>query len=184
MIDISQTTKPKSDQLNADDLTLGPMTIRVNDVIIHNSKERPVEVRFDGDNGRPWYPGLSMRRVLGEVWGKDGKSYVGRYLTVYRDRAVVYGGQAVGGIRISHMSDIEHPVSVVITESRTKRKAFTVNPLAVDAEKEKLLSDGQKAAENGVETYTKWLASLSAAQKPKIQHMHKNWTAVAQKVTK
>ena len=32
MIDMSETIKPKSNQLNADDLMAGPMTIKITDV--------------------------------------------------------------------------------------------------------------------------------------------------------
>ena len=65
------------------------------------------------------------------VWGKDGASYVGRSLTIYRDPTVLWGGVAVGGVRISHMSDIKHDVTMSLTANNKSRKPYTVKPLAV-----------------------------------------------------
>lgn len=70
-----------------------------------------------------------MRRVLVRIWGIDGTAYVGRRMTLYRDEAVQFGGVAVGGIRISHMSGISSAVTTPLTEKRASRKPFTVKPL-------------------------------------------------------
>jgi hypothetical protein len=130
MTDLSLTISPKSDQLNADDLIAGPTTIRVSRVAAcPGSAEQPIAIYFDGDNGKPYKPCKSMRRVLVQVWGKDGSAYVGRSMTLYRDPNVQFGGVAVGGIRISHMSDIKAPVVLALTASRASRKPYTVAPL-------------------------------------------------------
>lgn len=100
-MDLSQTIIPKSDQLNADDLIGGTRTIRISSVSAGNA-EQPVVIHFDGDNGRPYKPGKSMRRVLVCLWGNDSAAYIGRRLTLYRDPSVKFGGEDVGGIRISH----------------------------------------------------------------------------------
>ncbi|MGT2487996.1 hypothetical protein [Methylobacterium oryzae] len=70
-----------------------------------------------------------MRRVLVRIWGVDGTTYVGRRMTLYWDEAVQFGGVAVGGIRISHMSGISSAVTTPLTEKRASRKPFTVKPL-------------------------------------------------------
>lgn len=129
MTDLSKTIAPKSDQLNADDLIAGPKTITVTRVAAGNA-DQPIAVFFEGDNGKPWYPCKSMRRVLVELWGALGAEYTGRALTLYRDPAVKWGGIAVGGIRISHMSNISGDRDLVITESKTKRVPFQVRKLA------------------------------------------------------
>lgn len=106
MTDLSQTITPKSDQLNADDLIAGPRTIKVTKATVNQGAEQPASIFFEGDNGKPYKPGLSMRRVLVRAWGVNASAYVGRRMTLYRDDNVKFGGVAVGGIRISHMSDI------------------------------------------------------------------------------
>ncbi len=127
-----ETIIPKSSQLNADDLLGGPRTITVTKVEL-TSEEQPVAVSFDGDGGKPFLPGKSMRRVMVNAWGPDASAYVGRSMTLYRDEKVQFGGLAVGGIRISHMSHITRPITMALTASRSNRKPFTVQPLAVAA---------------------------------------------------
>ncbi|MCE2918491.1 MAG: hypothetical protein LW837_00925 [Roseomonas sp.] len=131
MIDLRGTIKPKSDQLNADDLIGGPITIRITGVMVGEG-EQPVSISFDGDGGKPFKPGKSMRRVLVNLWGPDGAAYIGRSLTIYRDEQVVFGGVEVGGIRISHMSHLQRETTMALTATKAKRKPFTVRPLVVE----------------------------------------------------
>lgn len=135
MTDLSQTIAPKSDQLNADDLIGGPRTIRVTNVSKMREPDQPIAINFEGDGGKPYKPGKSMRRVLVRVWGNDGTAYVGRRMTLFRDDAVQFGGVAVGGIRISHMSDIGSPVTMALTVTRANRKPFTVKPLPAERDR-------------------------------------------------
>lgn len=129
MTDLSTTIAPKSDQLNADDLIAGPKTITVTKVRGCAEPEQPVAVHFEGDDGKPYKPCKSMRRVMVNTWGADGGAYVGRSMTLYRDDKVAFGGIAVGGIRISHMSHIDREITMALTASRTKRAPYTVKPL-------------------------------------------------------
>jgi hypothetical protein len=130
MTDLSLTIAPKSDQLNADDLIAGPRTIRITKVSANpESAEQPVSIFYEGDGGKPYRPCKSMRRVLVHVWGKDGNSYPGRSLTLYRDPDVTFGGLAVGGIRISNMSHIKEPQVMALTATKKSRKPFKVLPL-------------------------------------------------------
>ncbi len=124
------TIVPRSDQLNSDDLIGRTLTITVTKVSVEMA-EQPVAIFFEGDNGKPYKPGKSMRRVLVKAWGADAKEYIGRSMTLYRDDAVQFGGLAVGGIRISHMSHINGPLTMALTATRGNKKAFTVKPLAV-----------------------------------------------------
>jgi hypothetical protein len=130
MIDLRKTIIPKSDQLNADDLIGLDKTIKVSKVLLTTEADQPVALGYEGDNGKPYKPCKSMRRVLVMVWGPDGNAYVGRRLTLYRDDKVLFGGAAVGGIRISHMSGIDQPVTMALTVTRANKKPFTVKPLA------------------------------------------------------
>lgn len=118
----ANTIIPKTDQANADDLISGPRTVKVTQVTRGN-KENPVFIYTDGFEGRPYKPCLSMRRSIISAWGEYPDPWVGRSLTLYRDPEVVYGGVKVGGIRISHFSDIAEDFELMLTVTRGKRKA-------------------------------------------------------------
>lgn len=126
-MDISQTTKPRSDQMNADDVTI-PVTVTIRDVRAGNA-EQPVEVHVDGYEGRPYKPGKSMRRVLVALWGPEASAYVGRRLTLFNDQTIRFGKEVTGGIRISHASHIDKPLTIPLTVTRGRRAPFTVQPL-------------------------------------------------------
>ena len=131
MNDMTAAIIPKSDQKNADDLIAGPITITVTEVTIRGGQEQPVSIHFQGDDGKPYKPCKSMSRVLVTAWGPDAKQYVGRSMTLYRDPTVTWAGMAVGGIRISHLSDIGEPMTMALTATKSSRKPFTVRPLVV-----------------------------------------------------
>lgn len=127
-MDIATTTAPKSDQQNFDDYLAGPKTVTISEVT-PGSAEQPVEIHLEEFPGRPFKPSKSMRRVLVAAWGQDSSVYVGRRMTLYGDPSVKFGGVAVGGIRISHMSHIPGPLKLQLTVSRGKRDPFVVQPL-------------------------------------------------------
>jgi hypothetical protein len=129
-MDLTPTITPKSDQLNADDLITGPITIKVVAVKGSADPQQPVAIHYEGDNGKPYKPCKSMRRLLVAIWGANGGEYVGRSMTLYLDPSVMFGGIAVGGIRISNLSHIDGPKTIALTASKTSRKPFTVKPLA------------------------------------------------------
>lgn len=168
-IDLGATIAPKSDQLNADDLIVGPRTVVVTAVKARASTgqgDQPVAVHFEGDNGKPYLPCKSMRRVLVHVWGRDGGAYVGRSMTLFRDESVVFGGAAVGGIRISHMSELVRPVTLSLTASKASRKPYVVQPLVaaaapVKAKKEATAEEKQAKARATLDVI---LAAISNAE--------------------
>lgn len=131
MIDLRKTVIPKSDQLNADDLIGQTRTIKVTKVSLLTEADQPIAIGYEDDGGKPYKPCKSMRRVMVNIWGPDGNAYVGRSMTIYRDDKVMFGGVNMGGIRISHMSNIDGPVTMALTVTRANRKPFTVQPLAV-----------------------------------------------------
>lgn len=130
-IDMNPTIIAKSDQLNADDLIGGEKTIKITRVTVSPKTEQPCVINYEGDEGKPWKPSKSMCRILIHVWGDDGANYVGKSLTLYRDKTVKWGGAEVGGIRISHMSGISDQITMPLTISRGSKKPFTVKPLSV-----------------------------------------------------
>ncbi|HEX8418973.1 MAG TPA: hypothetical protein VF638_03060 [Sphingomonas sp.] len=129
MTDLGTTIAPKSDQMNADDLIAGPVTVTVRGVSATNDLEQPISIFYDGDQGKPYKPGKSMRRVLVNCWGRDGDTYVGRSMTLYRDPSIKFGKDEVGGIRIAALSHIERDAQIPLTVTRGSRKPFTVKKL-------------------------------------------------------
>lgn len=127
-MDITETIAPRSDQLNAEDLLTGPRTFTVEKVTA-GSVEQPVEIHLAGLPGRPFKPSKTVRRLLVAAWGPEASNYVGRRMTLFRDPAVRFGGMDVGGIRVSHLSDIEKRIQVALTVTRGKRAPFVVDPL-------------------------------------------------------
>jgi hypothetical protein len=133
-MDMTDTIEPKSDQMNADDLMSGPRTFTIAEVRKAASPEQPVDIVLaEFPPGRPFKPSKSMRRVLVALWGKESSAYVGRRLTLYRDPEIKFGGDKVGGVRISHMSHLPKRETIALTVTRGKRAPYVVEPLP-DAE--------------------------------------------------
>lgn len=142
MNDMSAVIVPKSDQISADDLIAGPMTITIAGVDIRPGTEQPVSIMFDGDGGRPWKPCKSMSRVLVAAWGPDAKNYIGRSVTIYRDPTVKWGGMEVGGIRVSHLSNIDRDMVLALTATKGSRKPFMVKRMVPAAPAVDKAADG------------------------------------------
>ena len=126
-IDMSRFTEAKSDQLNADDLIGVTKTITVTKVT-GSDGDQPISIHYEGDNGKPFKPCKTIRRVLLAVWGRYASDYVGRSMTLYRDDKVTFGGLEVGGIRISHMSHLEKETIVVVAKSKGKKAGVKILP--------------------------------------------------------
>jgi hypothetical protein len=127
---LSGTIVPKAEQLNAEELLHGPLTITVSDVRIGND-EQPVVIHFQGDNGRPFKPSKTVRKILIFAWGEDGRAWIGRSMTLYNDQSVRFGGMTVGGIRISHLSHIDRDISISLTATKGKKAQHTIHKLEV-----------------------------------------------------
>lgn len=133
-MNILATITPKSDQLNADDLIGRTMTIKVREVSIRAGEDQPVSFFFEGDDNKPFKPCKSMRRVIVNAWGANTADYVGRSMTLFCDPNVTFGKDKVGGIRISHLSDIDADLTMALTVTRANRKPYTVKKMVVPAD--------------------------------------------------
>lgn len=167
--DMTPAIQPKSDQLNADSLRGGPLTITISGVSISPGTEQPVTIAYAGGEAAPWKPCKSMGRVLVEAWGADASRYVGKSLTLYRDPKVKWGGMEVGGIRISHMTDIDRDMVMVLTATKGKSAPFSVKRMEAPSTKPTKPDPDQNdpihswaddseqfARTNKVEVVTKW----------------------------
>ena len=130
--DISKTLEAKSDQLNAIDLIAGPRIIRIT-AVKQGSAEQPVIIHYEGDNGKPWKPCKSMRRVMAVAWGTKASNLVGKKAILVNDPEVVFGGKKEGGIRISHLSHINQRLSIMLRVSRAVSKLFHFEVLPDDS---------------------------------------------------
>ena len=130
-MDLTDSIAPKSDQLNAEDLIAGPRTFTIAGVR-EGSHEQPVNIDLVELPGRAYRPSKSMRRVFVAAWGKETAPYAGRQFTVYRDPEVKFGGEKVGGIKISHLSHIDERLSIALTVKRGQRKPHVVDPLVAE----------------------------------------------------
>lgn len=157
-LDISHTIVSKSDQLNADQLLGGPITITVSAVRIAEG-DQPVVIQYHNDNGRPYKPCLSMRKILAFAWGADASQWVGRNITLYNDPEVMFGGKKVGGIRISHLSHIKGDITASITVTRGKKREMTIKKLQQQQQSQADISSYvaqlESAAQNGTESLVK-----------------------------
>ena len=129
VLDLRHTIVPKSDQLNADQLIGGPLTITVSRVSA-TSGDQPVTINYDGDGGRPFKPCLTMRKVLVLAWGHDGNKWPGKSIRVFNDPAVRFGKDEVGGVRISHLSHIPADISVRLAATKGKKALYEIKKLA------------------------------------------------------
>lgn len=131
-MDISATTAPRTDQQNFDNYLAGPKTVTISEVKA-GTTEQPIEIHLIEFPGQPYKPSKSMRRVLVSCWGPEAAAYVGRRMTLYGDPTVRFGAAVVGGIKISHLSDIDGTQRINLTVSRGKRDVHTVQPLTAAA---------------------------------------------------
>lgn len=119
---------PKSDQLNADDLLAGPITVTI-EKVAKGDKEQPICVHLAGYPGRPYKPCKTCRRILIASFSDDPKAWIGQRMTLFCDPNVTWAGVKVGGIRISHLSGISEPRVFVLTQTRGKKTEVTILPL-------------------------------------------------------
>lgn len=159
MNDMSPIIAPKSNQLTSDDLLAGDRIITITEVSINPGSEQPCQIRFEGDQGKPWFPCKSMARVLVKAWGPDAKQYVGKSVHLFRDPTVTWAGMAVGGIRIRALSHIDSAFDMALTATRGKKAMARFLPLK--AEVKPIPPKGRQTAEEWADAH---VAAIEAAE--------------------
>lgn len=148
---LKDTIVPKSDQLNAEQLLSASMTITVTNVT-RGSGDQPVSVHYAGEDGRPFKPCKTMRKVLIFAWGDDGRKWTGKTMVLFNDHGVKFGGVKVGGIRISHMSDIDRDLRLSLNTAKGKKGEFIIKMLPPVRPIEELRRCLSESAASGVKS--------------------------------
>ena len=184
MLDVSSTILSKSDQLNASDLIGNEMILTVSGVHLVSSPDQPMVINYIDDDGRPYKPCKSMRRVLVGLWGKDASQWIGRSVGVYNEPSVKWAGKEEGGVRIKSMSHIEKNKSVTTSESKHKKTTYLISVLQVEQkhrevwpddkfnavfEKMKLSIETGKADAPKIIAHLQKTADVTDAQKSKLE---------------
>ena len=192
MVDISQYTYSKGTQTNADDLVAAPRTVVVTDVVLTGDEKQPLAVRYEGDEGKPFLPCLTMRKMIAAIWGAESDAWIGQSLTLFRDPSIKFGPDTPGGVRISHMSGIDKTISVQLLEKRGKRRTYTIVPLVVEKaaakqpskqpepsptteaptiDKQALFSDARENAGLGRKDFGKWFKTKTKPEQDALKEI-------------
>lgn len=124
--DLQRATQAKSDQLNSCDILGGSLVSKILDVK-SGSSEQPVIIVIDSWP-QPWKPSKTSLRVLCACWGNEPQNWIGRYAVLFCDETVKFGGEAIGGIRTSHLSHISGTKKVAVNMTRGKKGIQTIEP--------------------------------------------------------
>lgn len=171
-IDLSQMVQANSDQVNAADL-VRPVTVTITRMEHGPDEKQKLNVYTDVFGDKPWRPCLTVRRLLSQLWGTQGAVYVGRSLTIYNDPSVTFGRDATGGIRVSHMSDIDGTQTVRLPVRRGQMGSFTIKPVVIESTVSKIPTDIE-ARIDGMDDLEKldqmvgWLSNLSGENRERV----------------
>lgn len=132
-ITLRDTIRPKSDQLNADDLVGTERMIQVERVDIINDPQQPVHIYYVGGDGRPFKPCLTVRRILIALWGDNQNDWLGQFMNLYVDPTVSFGNQKnIGGIRVNAVSHIPSAATLKLTVRRGAKKEYVIQPINLE----------------------------------------------------
>lgn len=165
--DLRDTIIPNSNQLNAEQLIGSSMSITVTEVK-RGDGDQPVSIHYENDQGRPFKPCKTMRKILIFAWGDDGREWAGKSMTIFCDPEVKFGGVKVGGIRISHLSDIERDMAVSLNTTKGKKGEFVIKKLAPVRSKDVLLDLLRSAGLEGTQMLVNVWKKLSVAERQSL----------------
>jgi hypothetical protein len=170
--DLRDTIIPKSDQLNSEQLLGAPITVTVTEVRRGGGEEQPLVIHYDGEGGRPYKPCKSMRKVLVFAWGADGSQWPGRSMTLYNRPDVKFGGEEVGGIRISHLSHIDRDIAIALTSTRGRKEKTSIKRLDESETVQGSRAGLEAAARGGTENLRAAWGSIPGDHKRSIGGAH------------
>lgn len=130
-LDVSAALVAKSDQLNAADLTGGPIVVRIESIRRSTGQadmeKQPYELVITAP-WKPWRPCKTMLRLLAALWGTNGAKWTGHTIRLHRDPDVTFGKDEVGGIRMDG-ADVAKATTITLPVRRGQVKRYTVEPI-------------------------------------------------------
>jgi hypothetical protein len=120
--------KKNTDQLNYEDFLGGVTRIVTITKVEKGRKEAQYDISIEGDD-RFWRPPATVLKLLVLAYGDDDSKWIGKRAQLFGDPDVKMKGQKVGGIRISHLSHIDKPLTASLTVTRGQSAVFTVQPI-------------------------------------------------------
>jgi hypothetical protein len=164
-LDFAESLNAKSDQLNADNLAGGPITVQITGARVARSEDQPLSLRLSGGH-MPWKPCKGMRRLLAEAAGStSARPWVGKWIRLYRDPRVKWAGKESGGIRVSGIdaSILGSTRDFRVRDTRSSHTVYRVEPIserrnegAPTASLDALLDE----AGIGFDAVDRWLSSV------------------------
>lgn len=134
MANVKHAMQSKSDQLNYVDVGEGSLIALVESVNVTNSDQQPVTIVFAGCNGKPYKPNKGMIRVIAGAWGEETDNWIGKTIKIEGDPTVTWGGEAIGGLVVGALSDIDRSgYTAYIQKNKRVRVKKTIPLLAVEA---------------------------------------------------
>lgn len=129
-VDIRAAIKPRSDQLNFENFLTGPQTFTVAKVT-PGDRDHPVFIHMVECPTTPYKPSKGMLKCIAcpDGWGDKSSKWAGLKITLYGDPTVIYGGVEVGGIKVSHLEEIEGDYETLISARRGVRKPHLIRKL-------------------------------------------------------
>jgi hypothetical protein len=120
--------KKNTDQLNYEDFLGGITRLVTIKAVERGRKEAQYDIAIEGDD-RYWRPPATVLKQLVLAYGDNAQDWVGQSAMLYGDPDVKMAGKKVGGIRVSHLSHIEKPLTASLSVTRGQTGVFTIDPL-------------------------------------------------------
>ena len=117
-----------TDQLNYEDFLGGVTRIVTIAKVEKGRKEAQYDISIKEDS-RYWRPPATVLKLLVLAYGDDDSNWIGKRAQLFGDPDVKMKGQKVGGIRISHLSHLDKPLTASLTVTRGQSAVFTVQPI-------------------------------------------------------
>lgn len=121
--------KKNTDQLNYEDFIGGVLMTVTIAKVEKGRKEAQYDIALVGDD-RYWRPPATVLKLLKLAYGDEAANWEGKHAALYGDPDVKMKNVKVGGIRVSHLSHIEKPLTPSLVITRGQSAVFTVNPMA------------------------------------------------------
>jgi len=120
--------KKNTDQLNYEDFLGGITRVVTIAGVKPGAKEAQYDIEIEGDD-RYWRPPATILKLLVLAYSDETVNWVGKKAQLYGDPNVKMKGVKVGGIRVSHLSHIDKPLTASLTITRGQTGTFTIQPL-------------------------------------------------------